>query len=351
MTKAHNIIEKLLNKPQWFEQENKIWLFSTITLRRNLRHFKFPSKLSEEEKEKIFVILFDALSEKLGPDINVARGSELSPLDKEFLYEHFLMERSLQQYHHNEGFTTNLKGDLIAFINVEDHLQIRKTTNQVSLEQDSEIISQLDQSLNIPFAFNKRFGYLNSSPRNAGVGLHVCSYLDMSATILCNQLETIKNDYLDRHTKYGNIYNSSQPLGNIICIANSTSLGLSEEQILSKCRSVTTKFHIYEKSLRDQLREKPRNSIVNTVHRALGLLKHSIELDLSEGINAISLIKLGIDLGWIKGGSIHELNEHYFDLQRSHILTSLPNIKPDETDLPAIRANQMKQALANLEPA
>lgn len=297
------------------------------------------------------MILFDALTEKLSQKMSLARGQDLSPLDKEFLYEHFLMEHSLQRYHENEGFATNPEGNLIALINLEDHLQIRKTTDQEDLEKECNALTQLEQSLSIPFAFNKRFGYLNANPTHAGVGLKVSNFLDMSATILCNQLDTIKEEYLDRHVEQKYIYNSNKPLGNIICISNRSSLGVSEEQILSSCRSIATKFHIYEKSLRDQLREKPPSTIVNTVQRSLGLLKHSVELDLTEGINAISLIKLGVDLGWIQGPDIACLNKNYFSLQRSHILSSKPEAKPDETDLPSIRAGLMKEALKDFEPA
>jgi protein arginine kinase len=56
------------------------------------------------------------------------------------------------------------------------------------------------------------------------------------------------------------------------------------------------------------------------VSRAYGILVHSYQIDAIEALNALSLLKLGIDMGWVSGIDNKSVNVLFFNCRRAHLL-------------------------------
>ncbi len=79
--------------------------------------------------------------------------------------------------------------------------------------------------------------------------------------------------------------------------------------------------------------------------RAYGLLLHSYQLETKEALNALSQIKLGIDLGWIQGINDQEINELLFRCRRAHLAQSHEKISLHTKDLSEARAAYLHEKL------
>lgn len=98
---------------------------------------------------------------------------------------------------------------------------------------------------------------------------------------------------------------------------------MTEDHILDGIHKTATKLTSHEKNLRTQLLDTPDALIVDKISRAIGLLKHSFQMETKESLNALSFIKLGIDLKWIEGLTDQELNRIFFEVRRGHLSLSL----------------------------
>ena len=56
------------------------------------------------------------------------------------------------------------------------------------------------------------------------------------------------------------------------------------------------------RGIRSELRSSDDTEIKDRVSRAFGVLSHSYQQETLESWSAISLLKLGANLGWVEGG-------------------------------------------------
>lgn len=331
----------------WENNENPIWLASTLSLNRNLEKFKFPGKLSEEQRRQIIALVSGRLLSDPSLDQPVlVSAEEISPLEKEFLYEHYLTRRSFHEAQSGEAFVVDSKGSFLIAINLRDHLQFEVIDTKGEIESCWNQLVKIETNLgqNISYAFLPKFGFLTADPAEAGTGLSLALFLQATAMIHMGKLKEFLDKHQDDsilvsglHGKPGDI------IGDLLTIRNSHSLGISEENIITALRSFATKLHVQEKSSRSELKQGGNAHIKDMVGRAYGLLAHSYQVETIEALNAISLLKLGVDLGWITGITMSALNSLFFQSRRAHLQYQLGDSSQQE--LPHKRAEFIHQVL------
>lgn len=65
---------------------------------------------------------------------------------------------------------------------------------------------------------------------------------------------------------------------------------------------------IEENSARNVLRSSQSADTKDKISRAYGILTHSYQIDAIEALNAISLLKLGVEMGWVEGINRESIN-------------------------------------------
>ena len=114
-----------MRKP-WEDNENGVWLASTVCLQRNLEKFKFPGKLDTDRRKQIVSLLSkDLLSTDMLQAPQLIKGEEMSPVEKEYLVEHFLSSQNFIQAHTGEAFIIDQSGQFLATFNLRDHLHLQ----------------------------------------------------------------------------------------------------------------------------------------------------------------------------------------------------------------------------------
>ncbi|HEV8051052.1 MAG TPA: protein arginine kinase, partial [Parachlamydiaceae bacterium] len=315
----HNPI--LFPKKPWSNNANPIWLASTISLHRNIEKFKFPGKLSTDRKKQIISLVSkELLSDDLKNSnhlINpsLIKAEEIGLLEKEFLVEHFLSNHNYNQAHSGEGFILDESGTFLATINMRDHIYLQLIDCQGELENTWSRLVKIETALgkNLNYSFQSKFGFLTADPTQCGTALSVTAYLQIPGLIHTNKIEKILNSSQDESIAISGIQgNPNEIIGDILMIQNDYTLGLTEENIISTLRSFTAKMIAEEVSARHQIKRDDSPELKDKVSRAFGILIHSYQIEAIEALNALSLLKLGIEAGWVAGIGLKEVNELFF---------------------------------------
>lgn len=345
-----NAILSLVNP--WTNNDNNIWLASTIEFYRNVEKFLFPEKLdTDRQKQVISLVSEEILSLESKNDLTLILAEEINPLAKQYLVEHFLSIESFQNTHSGEAFVIDKKGQFLASLNIHDHLRMKIIDCQGELENSWSSLLKIETAIgkSIPYAFSPKFGFLTSDPSFCGTGLIVTVFLQLSALIHLDRIGEILEKYRDETIFVTGFQgNPKDFIGDVLAIRNNHTLGLSDETIISSIRALTTKLLTEENRARSEIRKSQNAHIKDLVSRAYGILIHSYQIESIEALNAISLIKLGVEMGWITGLNYLKLNQLFFNCRRSHLLSNFGDIIPKD-ELLHKRAEFIHEAFKNSE--
>lgn len=347
MTEKNNLPPSLLQHIPWEIEKDSIWLSSSFLLKRNLGRYYFPPKMSEGQMLQVIDIFKEALfkrSELQQPLL--LRAETLSGMDKEFLFEHFLCPESFQNTLSGQAFIIDASSRFFAQINIQDHLQLQLTDAKGEWEQVWNTLSKLDTDLaaSLEFAFSPRFGYLTADPANCGTALRATCYLHVSALVHTGQLqEAILKQKEENIEASGILGNMEELVGDLLVLRNRYTLGMTEENFLHSLHATAMKLALSERTIRTHLQQTKSDEMKDHVSRSYGLLVHSYQLQTKEALNALSLLKLGVDLGWVEGISPLKINALFFQSQRAHLSYLFPDQPLDQAEMARKRAEYLHQ--------
>lgn len=207
-------------------------------------------------------------------------------------------------------------------INEEDHLRLQVLAPGFQLNEIWQQINRLDDELSVqlPFAFDKTFGYLTSCPTNLGTGMRASVMLHLPGLVLTNQIQAVVQGVNKLGLAVRGFYGEgSQTLGNLYQISNQSTLGESEDQIIRRLSTVISQIIAHEKKARALLLANRQCYLMNHIGRAYGLLKHSYIITGDESLNCLSALRLGVDLNMFQSVNIHTVNELFLLVQAAHL--------------------------------
>lgn len=347
-----NLPNTILHHNLWDSSGNPIWPVSSFSLYRNIAKYPFPAKLTEPHSSQLLQILQAILTDTpLLQTPTYLPAESLSPQEKEFLCEHFLSQENWQNACKGQAFVIDDSAHFLAVCNVKEHLVLEWIDYKGSWQETWKLLDQLDTALGekIDYAFSSQFGYLTSNPALCGTALVAHCYLHLPALIfsgtLFDVLTSTDEESVQAISLLGHTHNF---IGDLLILKNTYTLGVTEESILQTLHAVATQLVLEEKNTRQLYRKDPPIELKDKISRAYGLLLHSCQLDAKEAFDALSQIKLGIDLGWIQGMSDAEINELFFQCRRAHLLQSQEKIFFTSRDLAETRSLYLHQKLKKI---
>lgn len=331
----------------WEKSDTPIWLASSFFLQRNLSSSLFPQKMKKTESIQTLTTLKQTLlSSHSLSDPSFFEMEELKTAEREFILEHFLATSDSQNPECKSGIVIDTTGTFLAMINGEDHLTLHSIESHSGWKEAWKKLETIEAELAKihSFAYSHKFGYLTSHLSNSGTALTVQAFLHLPCLIGLNQIDEVLVNELDEEVQSSGLTGTDEFVGDIVIIQNRFTLGLTEDHILEGIHKTATKLSSHEKVLRSQLLDTPDALIVDRISRAIGLLKHSFQIETKEALNALSFIKLGIDLKWIDGLTDQNLNRIFFEVRRGHLSLSL-NEKISKEKLAQKRAEFLQLVL------
>ncbi|MBT3394581.1 MAG: protein arginine kinase [Waddliaceae bacterium] len=339
----------LKNNNAFGKNDNDIWLASTLKLYRNIEGHMFPGKLDGKSLQQIVSLLGKAFA-----DENLLKGGlflgaeELAPLQKEYLYEHYMSAESFNRMNIGEGFVIDNTASFLATINMRNHLQMSLLDSTRDLGEALNRLVAIESAVGekVKYAFTEKFGFLTADASQCGVGLKVYSYLHIPALINTGSFEGFcKREDNEDIIIEGIQGGLDKPLtGDIVKIHNKKNLGVTEENIISTIQRFVMKVEVAEKDVRTAVKKDDNAALKDKISRALGIMKHSCQMHTTETLSLLSLVKLGVALGWIEGIDNATINDALFCSRRAHLHRHY-NGKIDVKDLDTKRAEYVHDIL------
>lgn len=313
-------IERFLNQAvsSWMSAEgpdSDIVLSSRIRLARNIDKFKYPTLFSNEEALEVIETINKRI--KIGSFTNTGAMDllimdNLQPLQKRVLVEKHLISPNLAEASNHGACLLSENEEVSIMINEEDHIRIQCLFSGLQLQEALNMANEIDDWIEeyIDYAFDEQVGYLTSCPTNVGTGLRASVMMHLPALVLTQQMNRLIPAINQLGLVVRGIYGEgSEALGNIFQVSNQITLGKSEEDIVDDLKSVVSQIVSQERAARETLEKTSNIQLEDRVYRSYGVLANSRIIESKEAAKCLSDVRLGIDMGYIKGISRNILNE------------------------------------------
>lgn len=296
--------------------DSDIVISSRIRLARNEAAIPFPLIATESQLEQVIedveqVIAQGKVHKELGK-LEVLRMNQLKSLQKRVLVEKHLISPNLAEESSSGAVVLSENESVSIMINEEDHIRIQCLFPGFQLEKAWEQANSIDDwfEIHLDFAFDEKRGYLTSCPTNVGTGLRASVMMHLPALVMTQQMNRMLPAISQLGLVVRGIYGEgSDALGNIFQISNQITLGRSEIEIIEDLANVAKQLIDQERQARQLLLQSSRLRLEDRIYRSYGILSYARTIESKEATQRISDVRLGIDLGLIKGTSAKILNE------------------------------------------
>lgn len=326
-----------------------IVISSRIRLARNIAGHPFLSKCAPADRRTL-----EGKARKAVLDVAIAPKTlyidleDAPEIDRQLLVERHLISKPHAAGEGSRGVAIGENENIAIMINEEDHLRIQVLRSGLQLEEAWEQIDKVDNELGerLGWAFHQRFGYLTACPTNVGTGIRVSVMLHLPALKLTGEIEKVFRAAKDLRLAVRGLYGEgTEATGDFYQISNQTTLGKSEEEIITEFKHlVIPKIIEYEHQARKTLVNDRSVALDDKVCRALGLLRSARLLASEEVLFLLSHLRMGINLGRIKDIDIRTINELFLLTQPAH-LQKIQGKKLEGDLRRAARAEYVRQRL------
>ena len=333
------------------DADSAIVLTSRIRLARNITGSPFPGWAHKEERIDILPLLREKIEEL--PEMKDAFShqlSELSSVQKQVLVERHLISREQAARSDGSAAVVNRSQTLSVMINEEDHLRLQSIRSGLHLREAYELIAEVDAQLEktLPYAFDHELGYLTACPTNVGTGLRASAMLHLPGLVISDHIGQVIQAVGKLGLAVRGIFGEgTESLGHLFQISNQSTLGESEDDIISRLERVIQRVRDQERHARLKLVEDDPQMIADKISRAYGLLKYAYVIDSKEALTHLSLIRLGADMGCFPKDAIKLCDSLLMDIEPAHLQHLADRkLSPEERD--TIRAEIIRSRLQSL---
>ncbi len=328
--------------------EADIIISSRIRLARNLAKFPFLSRADDTIRQEIENQLKERLiaSRQTGK-MTYFSVDQLTTLDRQMFVERQLISRELSESKGARGVGVSEQQNLSIMVNEEDHLRIQVLRSGYELDHCWKQINQVDDDLGsqLTFAFHPQFGFLTACPTNVGTGIRASVMLHLPALVMTKEIQKFFQAMHKMNLTVRGMYGEgSQAMGDFYQVSNQTTLGRSEEEIVSTIKTVVPKILEYERSARSRLMNDNRRGVHDQVSRAYGILRNAQTISSEETMQLLSNVRMGVNLGLIDDLEIPKINELFIFTQPAH-LQKMRQEPMDSTERNVARAAYLRSKL------
>jgi protein arginine kinase len=303
------------------DNEKEIVMTSRIRLARNLKNYKFPTKMTSEEAARIINDTNRSInSDDSGLNYKLLYMKDLSDVDKNVLIEKHLISPALAESKDKGALLLSLNEKSSIMINEEDHIRIQVLGSGMCLNECWEKGNRIDDVLEeeLDFAFDRELGYITSCPTNIGTGMRASVMLHLPALSITNQIDKLLYSISQLGVAVRGVYGEgTKSMGHLYQISNQGTLGASEEKLIEKITQIVVQIIQKEKATRELLIKNNRDEIEDELYRALGLLSYARSMSTDEAMKLISYVKLGREIGIVEG------------LQNKNLYDLMVNVQPN----------------------
>jgi protein arginine kinase len=345
-------IASILSTPgEWLSPHganHTIVISSRVRLARNLAKSPFPGWAKKTERIKIL----DEIKPEVDNLEQMQSGfseylNDLSAVEKQVLVERHLISREHAAKGIGSAVIINCAQTLSIMVNEEDHLRMQSISSGLDLQNTFRAIDHVDSALeaHLDFAFDSALGYLTACPTNVGTGMRASAMVHLPALVLSEQVNQVVNSVNKIGLAVRGLYGEgTEAMGNLFQVSNQTTLGENESQIIERLNKVIETLIQRESQARENLLATKETMLKDQIGRAYGILSYAHSVSSKEALNLLSVIRLGIDLGFFPEEGRVVINSLLMETQPAHLQHhSQQKLAAEERD--SLRADTVRAKL------
>ena len=290
-------------------KDDDVIISSRGRLTRNLADFTFPSKLSQDDNQRVTSLIYDASSFNQNyyyVDVNNLSKANLRLLkDKAILSENC----SALLLSGEESFCR---------INESDHLKIVEYSPGFDCKGVTERCYEIDSHFQekLQFAASFELGYLTSRLRDLGSGLSVSIRIFIPSIVLSGHFKEVSDFLTQKNCVLNQVYPSNSKHADfsefIFDISSSNSFSCAELDQLAQIEAAGMYVLKTERKILAEFADNNPTVVLNFFRQSYAKAMNSLLLSYDEAVDLISCMKWGLSAKLIKGISHAQLNSMYF---------------------------------------
>ena len=293
------------NLSRWMQgggSSSDIVISSRVRLARNLNDVPFPPEMGRDDA---IVVLDRAghVTEHLetATDDHYAFYSlkAIDEIDRWVLVEKHLISPQLTRSAALSGIILREDEAVSIMVNEEDHFRVQCLLPGLKLEKAWELSDEVDDMLAevVDYAFDDRLGHLTTCPTNLGTGMRASVMVHLPGLVMAEKLDSVVSGLSKVGAVVRGLYGEgSEATGNLFQISNRATLGQKESEIVDNLGAMVSEVVQRERSARELVYKQDRKKLEDRVYRSYGLLTNARMMGSEEGMQLLSLLRLGIDL-------------------------------------------------------
>lgn len=299
----------------WYLQTGKdsnIVMSSKVALSRNLSQFNFYIK--EDEIFKLENLIQENLMQ-IGYGLKLIKLRDLNKIKLQILYEKGLIKSKELQNSKRVSILINDEENICIIINSEDHLRLQVFASGLDIDAITNLCIEIDEKLQALFniAQSPKYGYLTANLSNVGTGMKISVILHLPGLSKTKNIQKVKT-----FVRQFGIEIKTKQASDFYQISNEKTLGITEENIVKKLKSITEEIIQQEKLARKILTEN-QIKFEDTIFRSYGILMNCKQISQSEAQQLLSNVKLGTDLGILTDLTDVKIRKLYLYIQPANI--------------------------------
>ncbi len=287
----------------WYNKDGKdkdIILSSRVRFARNIVDYPFASRMDDTSAREII----EKIEYAIGGALTKKELDESNKLEARSLAERHVISPEFAEKKTPHALFCDDTDEVFLMACEEDHIRLQCILPGYDLEGAYKKACEYDDILEskLKIAYDSELGYLTHCPTNLGTGMRASVMMFLPALTHAKKIDSLSGALSKLGlTISGMLGEGSSSAGMLYQISNQVTLGISEEDTISKLKDVISQICELEKKQRELIREHSYDYTEDKVSRAAGILKYAKMMSSSEFMKLYSDVRLGISLGMIDG--------------------------------------------------
>ena len=319
------------------QNENDIAVTTRIRIARNIKSIPYPRKMNALQAEEVIKAVWGAFDNlPLKSTLTLYRMDEISALEKKSMVERHLISSELENSKLPSAVIINSDETISIMINEEDHIRIQAFAEGLDTKSAYDSAQKIEAVLSETITFDKdeEFGFLTTCPTNAGTGLRASVMLHLPAINSRKNVNPLLKWAANLGMTVRGLYGEgSKASGALFQLSNQITLGISEDEIISRFNAAACSLISEERRICADLLERNKYDLADKCLRSLGILKNAYMISSNEAMNLVSNVCLGANSGIIKNIDNNALRKCLFEVMPATLLKNEGNLKERDRDV------------------
>lgn len=289
----------------WYGKEGSmsdVVLSSRVRLARNVEGLPMGDMLADERAAELIKGAGEALAGYDRIDFD-----RLDPVTAAAYAEEHLVSTEFAAAKSPRALFTNESADTYIMVCEEDHFRIQSITRGYSLNDAYAHAAAAESALSDKFklAFDPELGYLTHCPTNLGTAMRASLMMFLPALTESGQIASLARQLSKLGMTVRGMYGEgSDAAACLYQISNQVTLGITEEETISKLTRLVDTIINEELRRRRELLGKSADEAADICSRSFGILTHSRLMSCREFMDNWVNVRLGVSLSQLSDGKV-----------------------------------------------